>query len=54
LLIGTRMSARVLERIAFHGRQAVIPEVSGCANFLGTASWAVDPSDEIARGFLVR
>jgi trans-L-3-hydroxyproline dehydratase len=53
-LIGTRMSARVLERLTFHGRPAVIPEVSGTANFLGTANWAIDPSDEIGRGFLVR
>ncbi|HEY8563910.1 MAG TPA: trans-3-hydroxy-L-proline dehydratase [Beijerinckiaceae bacterium] len=53
-LIGTRMSARVLERVTFHGRPAVIPEVSGTAHFLGTASWVIDPSDEIGRGFLVR
>jgi trans-L-3-hydroxyproline dehydratase len=53
-LIGTRMSARVLERLTFHGRPAVVPEVSGTANFLGTANWAIDPSDEIGRGFLVR
>ena len=53
-LIGTRMSARVLDRVTFHGRPAVIPEISGTANFLGTASWAIDPSDAVAQGFLVR
>ena len=53
-LIGTTMSARVLERITFHGRPAVIPEVSGTANFLGTATWVIDPADEVAQGFLVR
>ncbi len=53
-LIGTKMSARVLRRLTFHGRPAVIPEVSGSAHFLGTANWMIDPSDEIGRGFLVR
>ena len=53
-LIGTRMSARVLRRLSFHGRPAVIPEVSGTANFLGTASWVIDPSDAVAQGFLIR
>lgn len=53
-LIGTRMSARVLERTTFHGRDAVIPEVSGAANFLGTANWIMDPTDAVAQGFLVR
>ena len=53
-LIGTTMSARVLERVTFHGRPAVIPEVSGTANFLGTATWVIDPADEVAQGFLVR
>ena len=53
-LIGTRMSARVLERTTFHGRPAVIPEVSGTAGFLGTASWVLDPADAIGQGFLVR
>lgn len=53
-LIGTRMHARVLERVTFHGRDAVIPEVSGRAGLLGTANWMIDPADELAGGFLVR
>ncbi|MCK0196744.1 proline racemase family protein [Ancylobacter sp. 6x-1] len=53
-LIGTTMSARVLERVRFHGREAVIPEISGTAHFLGTATWALDPDDPIGEGFLVR
>jgi proline racemase len=53
-LIGTTMSARVLERTGFHGRAAVIPEVSGRANFLGQATWMLDPQDPLADGFLVR
>lgn len=53
-LIGTTMSARVLRRVNFHGRAAVIPEVSGAAALLGTAEWFLDPADEVGRGFLVR
>ena len=53
-LIGTTMSARVLERLTFHGRPAVIPEVSGTAHLLGTAAWTLDPTDAVGGGFLVR
>jgi trans-L-3-hydroxyproline dehydratase len=53
-LIGTTMSARVLRRVDFHGRPAVVPEVSGRAALLGTAEWFIDPADEVGRGFLVR
>ena len=53
-LIGTTMSARVLRRVTFHGRPAVIAEVSGTAGLLGTATWTLDPMDEVSRGFLVR
>lgn len=53
-LIGTTMSARVLERTTFHGRPAVIPEIAGTAGFLGTANWVLDETDSVGRGFLVR
>ena len=52
--IGSTMKAKVLSRLSFHGRDAVIPEVSGDAHFLGTANWAIDPADIVGMGFLVR
>ncbi|MGO7761366.1 proline racemase family protein [Rhizobium ruizarguesonis] len=52
--IGSTMSAKVLSHMSFHGREAIIPEVSGSAHFLGTANWHIDPADTIGMGFLVR
>ncbi len=53
-LIGTRFEVRIAELCTFHGRDGVIPEVSGSASITGRHQFLIDPEDPLAEGFLLR
>jgi trans-L-3-hydroxyproline dehydratase len=53
-LIGTVMTARVLQQVRLGGFDAVVPEVSGSAYVCGQATWTLDRHDPLRHGFLVR
>jgi proline racemase len=53
-IVGTRFTARVLDRLTVHGRDAVIPEVTGMAYKTGEHSFWVDPDDPLTPGFVLR
>ena len=53
-LVGSTMTAKVVETLMFGGRSAVVVEVSGTAYYTGTASFVVEPEDPFGAGFLVR
>lgn len=53
-ILGTTMDVTVVESIGAEGRPAVIPEVSGTANFIGRSSFWLEPDDDLAGGFIFR
>jgi proline racemase len=53
-IVGTRFYARVLDRVAADGHQAVIPQVTGMAYKTGEHNFSVDPDDELTPGFVLR
>jgi trans-L-3-hydroxyproline dehydratase len=48
------MSVEVAELTKFGPYDAVIPEVSGTASFIGRNEFYFDPGDPFRRGFLLR
>jgi proline racemase len=52
-LIGTRFTARVLERTDVGGREAIIPEITGRAWVTGVAEYVLDPDDPFPAGFAI-
>jgi proline racemase len=53
-IVGTRFTARILDRRTVHGRDAVVPEVTGMAYKTGEHSFSVDPHDPLTPGFVLR
>lgn len=53
-IIGTEFVGRVVERVDYAGRPAVITEVEGAAYRTGTATFTLDPRDPIGPGFVLR
>jgi proline racemase len=53
-IVGSRFRARVLERVAEHGRPAVVPVVTGTAFKVATSTFEVDPDDPLVPGFVLR
>jgi proline racemase len=53
-ILGTCFTARVVGTTSVSGLDAVIPEVTGRAWITGINELLVDPSDPLARGFLLR
>jgi proline racemase len=53
-VIGTVMTARVLQQVRLGPYDAVVPEVSGSAHVCGEATWMLDRHDPLRHGFLVR
>lgn len=49
-IVGTRFRARVLEETA----DGVVPVVSGSAHRVGTATFEIDPLDDLVPGFVLR
>jgi proline racemase len=53
-ILGTTFSGRVLEETRVGDYKAVIPEVSGSAYITGRHEFVIDPSDPLAKGFMLR
>jgi trans-L-3-hydroxyproline dehydratase len=53
-IIGSTMTVRAVEETKFGSHDAVIPEVSGTASFVGKNEFYFDPNDTFSRGFLLR
>lgn len=53
-IVGSRFTARAVERVVAAGREAVVPEVSGTAYLTGEHTFFVDPRDELVPGFVLR
>jgi trans-L-3-hydroxyproline dehydratase len=53
-ILGSTMSVEVAELTKFGPYDAVIPEVSGTASFIGRNEFYFDPGDPFRRGFLLR
>lgn len=50
-LLGTRFTARVLERTQVGDRNAIVPEITGRAWITGRAEYVLDPDDPFPSGF---
>ena len=53
-ILGTTFSGRVLEETRVGEYQAIVPEVTGSAYITGRHEFVIDPSDPLARGFMLR
>ena len=53
-VIGTEFKARIVERTEVAGIAAVVTEVEGTAHHTGRHEYALDPSDPLGTGFLLR
>jgi trans-L-3-hydroxyproline dehydratase len=53
-IVGSTMSVEVVELTKFGPYDAVIPEVSGTASFIGRNEFYFDPDDPFRSGFLLR
>jgi proline racemase len=53
-ILGTTMTATVVERVRFGPYEAIVPEVSGSAYFCGRQEFWFDPQDPLVHGFLLR
>jgi proline racemase len=53
-ITGESFTGRVASAITYQGLPAIIPEIGGTASFTGKHTFLVEPSDALARGFLVR
>ncbi|BBE24586.1 trans-3-hydroxy-L-proline dehydratase (plasmid) [Arthrobacter sp. MN05-02] len=53
-IVGSRFTALARTRTTEHGRDAVIPVVTGTAHRVGTSSFEVDPHDTLVPGFVLR
>ncbi len=53
-ILGSTMSVEIVELIKFGTYDAVIPEVSGTASFIGRNEFCFDPGDPFSTGFILR
>ena len=53
-IIGSTFNVSVVEESKIGSLDAVIPEVVGSANIVGRNTFWVDPTDDIAQGFMLR
>jgi proline racemase len=53
-IIGTEFRARVVGDADVAGRSAILTEVEGSAHYTGRHEFALDPSDPLPDGFLLR
>jgi len=53
-ILGSTMSVEIIELTKFGPYDAVIPEVSGTASFIGRNEFYFDPEDPLRKGFLIR
>jgi trans-L-3-hydroxyproline dehydratase len=53
-ILGSTMSVEIVELTKFGTYDAVIPEVSGTASFIGRNEFYFDPADPFSMGFILR
>jgi proline racemase len=53
-IVGSRFLGRVLDHVTVHGRDAVLPQVTGLAHKTGEHVFEVDPDDPLVPGFVLR
>ncbi|WP_166979456.1 proline racemase family protein [Paramicrobacterium fandaimingii] len=53
-IVGSTFAGSILSRTRVHGRDAVIPQVSGMAYRTGESTFTVDPRDPLTPGFVLR
>jgi len=53
-ILGSTMAVEIVELTKFGPYDAVIPEVSGTASFIGRNEFYFDPADPLLNGFLLR
>ena len=53
-IVDGRMIVSALRKSEFHGKQAVIPEVSGRSYITGQHQFIIDPDDQFQTGFMLR
>jgi proline racemase len=53
-VLGSTMGVEVVETTKYGAYNAVIPEVSGSASFVGKSEFCLDPDDPLRNGFLLR
>lgn len=53
-IVGSVFTAWIAERATAHGRDAVIPSMTGTAYAVGTSSFVVDSRDDLVPGFVLR
>ena len=53
-IIDTTFSGRVIKKVEFGGRAAVVPEVTGHAFIVGQSDFVIDPTDPLKNGFFLR
>lgn len=53
-ILGSTMSVQAVEVTRFGSYEAVVPEVSGTASFIGRNEFYFDPEDPFGHGFIFR
>lgn len=53
-ILGSTMTVEALEKVDFHGFEAVIPKVTGTASFVGRNEFWFAPDDPYTEGFIFR
>jgi len=53
-ILGSTMTVEAIEKVDFHGMEAVLPKVSGTASFVGKNEFWFSPSDPYKNGFIFR
>lgn len=53
-ILGTTMDVEVIETVKYDTYDAVIPEVTGCAEFTGQHTFYINPDDPLKNGFILR
>jgi len=53
-ILGSTMTVEAIEKVNFHGYEAVLPKVTGSASFVGKNECWFDPNDPYKNGFIFR
>ena len=53
-IIDTVFTGTIVDKVTYGPYPAVIPEVTGTANIVGKHEFLIDPSDPLAKGFILR
>ncbi len=53
-ILGSTMTVEAIRKTDFYGYEAVVPKVTGAANFVGQNEFWFDPNDPYRKGFIFR